>query len=124
MTTTHRITTTAAVLLSLAAASGPTASARPADFVPAGKQVPAGVYGRPDKSMISVSSPSSHAMVAKASVSQATLGTQMPPSGFDWGDAGIGAAGGLVLAMLGLGGGLVISHRRPRRSCHTTALPS
>ena len=26
-------------------------------------------------------------------------------SGFHWGDAGIGAAGGLLLAMLGLGGG-------------------
>ena len=35
MTTTHRITTTAAVLLSLAAAGAPAASARPADFVPA-----------------------------------------------------------------------------------------
>ena len=36
-------------------------------------------------------------------------------SGFDWGDAGIGAAGGLALAMLGVGGGLAISQRRERR---------
>jgi len=48
----------------------------------------------------------------------------IPASGFDWGDAGIGAAGGLALAMLGLGGGLVISHQRPRRTRHTTGLPS
>jgi hypothetical protein len=42
-----------------------------------------------------------------------------PNSGFDWGDAGIGAAGGLALAilalaMLGLGGTLALSQRRPR----------
>ena len=47
-----------------------------------------------------------------------------PASGFDWGDAGIGAAGGLALAMLGVGGGLVISHQRPRRARHTTGLPN
>jgi hypothetical protein len=34
--------------------------------------------------------------------------------GFDWGDAAIGAAGGLGLAMLALGGGLVITTRRYR----------
>ena len=37
-----------------------------------------------------------------------------PNSGFDWGDAGIGAAGGLALAMLGLGGTLALSQRRTR----------
>jgi hypothetical protein len=37
-----------------------------------------------------------------------------PASGFDWGDSGIGACGGLALAMLGLGGGLVVSQRRGR----------
>jgi hypothetical protein len=47
-----------------------------------------------------------------------------PASGFDWGDAGIGAAGGLALAMLGVGGGLVISHQRPQRTRPTTTLPS
>jgi hypothetical protein len=47
-----------------------------------------------------------------------------PASGFDWGDAGIGAAGGLALAILGVGGGLVISHQRPRRARPTTTLPN
>jgi hypothetical protein len=47
-----------------------------------------------------------------------------PTSGFDWGDAGIGAAGGLALAMLSVGGGLVLSRQRPQRSRRTTALPS
>jgi hypothetical protein len=46
-----------------------------------------------------------------------------PASGFDWGDAGIGAAGGLALAMVGLGGGLVISHQRPRRARPTATVP-
>ncbi len=36
------------------------------------------------------------------------------PGGFDWGDAGIGAAGGLGLTMLAAGGGLVIAGPRRR----------
>jgi hypothetical protein len=47
-----------------------------------------------------------------------------PASGFDWGDAGIGAAGGLALAMLGVGGGLVISHHRPGRTPRPTRPPA
>jgi hypothetical protein len=46
------------------------------------------------------------------------------PAGCDWGDAGIGAAGGLGLSMLAVGGGLAIAqHRRstPRRSASRTA---
>jgi hypothetical protein len=34
------------------------------------------------------------------------------PGGFDWGDAGIGAAGALGLSMLAMGGGLVIAGKR------------
>ena len=36
------------------------------------------------------------------------------PGGFDWGDAGIGAAGALGLSMLAIGGGLVLAARRHR----------
>jgi hypothetical protein len=36
------------------------------------------------------------------------------PGGFDWGDAGIGAAGALGLSMLAIGGGLAIAARRHR----------
>jgi len=46
------------------------------------------------------------------------------PGGFDWGDAGIGAAAGFALAMLGLAATLLISGRRQRHDRHTTALPS
>jgi hypothetical protein len=34
------------------------------------------------------------------------------PSGFDWGDAGIGAAAGLAIALIALGGTLAVAHRR------------
>jgi hypothetical protein len=35
-------------------------------------------------------------------------------SGFDWGDAGIGAGGTVGLLLLGIGGTVIVSHRRPR----------
>jgi hypothetical protein len=45
--------------------------------------------------------------------------------GFDWGDAGIGAAGGLGLALVGLGGAVVISQQRQaRRSKGSAAITS
>ena len=123
---TNRTATTAAIILSLAAASAPAASAKPADFVPAGKQAPASVYSRPDKSLIPVT-PAPAAEIAKTIAPPAVVRAQTAASGFDWGDAGIGAAGGLALAVFGLGGGLAVSQnraRRTRRSSRTTALPS
>jgi hypothetical protein len=123
--TTHRMTTTAAVILSLAAAGAPTAIARPvgADTATAANQAPASVYSRPDKSLIRVTTPYGDSTSRPATAPQAVVQVQTPPSGFDWGDAGIGAAGGVALAMLGLGGALVITHR-PKRTGHNTGLPS
>ena len=44
---------------------------------------------------------------------------------FDWGDAGIGAAGGLGLALVGVGGAFAISQqRRARRSKGSVAISS
>jgi hypothetical protein len=145
MTTTHRMTTTAALILTLAGVAAPAATARPADdpATPVSR-APASVYSRPDKSVIPVSPPatSGAALSAyregqlaaaldvaataanKASAPQAVVRIHAPQSGFDWGDAGIGAAGGLALALLGVGGGLVISHQRPRRTRTTTSLPN
>lgn len=40
--------------------------------------------------------------------------------GFNWGDAGIGAAGGVGLLVLALGGGLVTAQHRGPRSRPTT----
>jgi hypothetical protein len=39
----------------------------------------------------------------------------VPGGGFDWGDAGIGAAGGLAVSLLGIGSVMVVSQRRTRR---------
>ncbi len=122
MTTTHRITTTALLVLSLAAAGAPIAGARPADFAPAGKHVPAAVYSRQDKSIVPSTAPSRTAGIAKTTAPPAVVRVQAPASGFDWGDAGIGAAGGLALSMIGLGGALAASQRRTRRAGHTTGL--
>jgi hypothetical protein len=46
------------------------------------------------------------------------------PGGFDWGDAGIGAAGGFGLSMLAIGGGLVIAKRRGHSSSDPAAATS
>lgn len=54
-----------------------------------------------------------HRLHTPAQISAAAPG---PVNSFDWGDAGIGAAGGLALAMLGVGGGLALSQRRSRRT--------
>jgi hypothetical protein len=43
------------------------------------------------------------------------------PGGFDWGAAGIGAAGALGLSMLTIGGGIVITARRRRTPRTATA---
>jgi len=122
MTPTHRIAAATAVLLSLAAVGTPTATARP-DFAPAAKQPPPAVYSRPDKAMVPVTVPNADGTTSGEPAQQAVVRIQAPQSGFDWGDAGIGAAGVVALAMLGVGGALVIS-QRPRRTRHGTARPN
>ena len=106
-------------------------------------RAPASVYSRPDKSIIPVSPPATSGGAVgraayregqlataldvaataanKASAPQAVVRVHAPHRGFDWGDAAIGAAGGLVLAGLGVGGGLMISRRRPRRTRRAAA---
>ena len=63
-------------------------------------------------------------MNAYGTVETPAVVVTMSPVGFDWGDAGIGAAAGFALAILGLGATLAISGRRQRRDRHTTALTS
>jgi hypothetical protein len=147
MTTTHRISTGVVLALALAAASAPGASARPVgpDAATAANgqsstavrpnpdqqtgtgatanRTSAAVYSRQDKSIVPSTAPSTTARVAQASAAPPVVRLQAPASGFDWGDAGIGAAGGLALSMLGLGGALLIS-QRPRRTGHSTARPN
>jgi hypothetical protein len=137
---TRRTATTAAIILSLGAASAPAASASPVDFVTPSHESPAAVYSRPDRTMIPVAlsheSPAAVysrpdrtmipvtapyvGPVAQTTAPQALVRVQAPQSGFDWGEVGIGAAG-LALSVIGIGGAFAVSQRRSRR---TTALPS
>ena len=169
MTTTHRTATTALLILSLAAAGTPAASAMPARGEPAvtAKPASAAIYSRQEKSTIPATAPTQPTRLppilaapkpsqtlallqAQHQKRQAYLADHQPnsaryssaemnaytsaipigvpntvahaasPDGpFDWGDAGIGAAGGIVLLMLGLGAVRGASRYRTR---HTAAL--
>lgn len=94
MLSTHRIARGTAVVLALGAIGVPAASARPARMAP-----------------LTVGSPFHSAVHAAPAAPQTS-----PNGGFDWADAGIGAAGGLVLSLLGVGGALAISERRTSRT--------
>jgi hypothetical protein len=126
---TNRTATTAAIILSLAAAGAPAANARPLDFVPAGQHAPAAFYSRPDKQeeqqVADLSAYREGQLAASLDVATAADKTsarvQAPENGFDWGDAGLGAAGGLALLAVTVGGAFAASGRRSRRS---TAVPS
>jgi hypothetical protein len=111
MTTTHRISTGAVLALALATGAAPV-SARPFDLNPNGSYVPvvAAAHGQATRASGSLSAPPTIVRVTARN------------TGFDWGDAGIGAAGGLALSMIGLGGTLAVSQHRNRRNRHTTAL--
>ena len=100
MTTHHRITTSAVVAFALAVSATP-AVAKEFDITANGSYVPA---GSPALSQTSAASTPTIVRISS------------PAGGFDWGDAGIGAAGGFALSMLGIGSALVVSQRRTRRS--------
>ena len=48
----------------------------------------------------------------------------VPAGGFDWADAGIGAAGGLAVSILGIGAALTVSQRRTGHPHHRPARTS
>ena len=68
-------------------------------------------YARQDKQLVPSSSPQSPVNTAPPSARASTAS-----SAFDWGDAGIGAAGGLAISIVGIGGVLALSQRRTRRT--------
>lgn len=47
----------------------------------------------------------------------------VPTTGFDWGDAGIGAAAGLAVSLVALGGAMAAARRRDQR-VRTTIHPT
>jgi hypothetical protein len=122
MTTTHRISTTAVLVLSLAAAGAPTALAKHVEDPATAANPPATVYSPQDKSIGPATSPSTTAgNTAKVSAASPVVRVQAPANGFDWGDAGIAAAGGVALLIIGLGGALAVSQHRTRRTRHNPA---
>ncbi|HYB30247.1 MAG TPA: hypothetical protein VEF89_26820 [Solirubrobacteraceae bacterium] len=101
----------AALALSVAGSAAP-AVARPFNITANGSMVPAG-----SPNTASQASPSTDVYGTAPTIVRVTA----RDSGFDWGDAGIGAAGGLALSMTALGCGLAVSQRHGRRTRHSTA---
>jgi hypothetical protein len=61
---------------------------------------------------------------AAGQVAQSSPPVGSGSSGFDWGDAGIGAGGTIGLLLLGLGGTAIVSHRRPSERSGRSTLAS
>lgn len=116
MTTPQRITTTLAVALALAASAG-SALAGQFDLNSNGSYVPAAAG--PAHALSPATAPS-----VTAGTSPTIVRVTAPSRGFDWGDAAIGATGGVALSVIGLGGALVISGQRTRRPRPTKAMIS
>jgi hypothetical protein len=76
-------------------------------------------YARQDKQLVPSSPSQAPVNAVPPSAPAAT-----PSEGFDWGDAGIGAAGGLVISVVGIGGALALSQRRTRGTRPTTVATS
>jgi hypothetical protein len=81
-----------------------------------GAVAPAAAPARPAQDLRALAKTSS---LAGTTSSTRTV-TASSPRGFDWGDAGIGAAGGLGLSMVAAGGTLVITRRRRHRRYATS----
>jgi hypothetical protein len=97
-----RVTKTAVLLLVGAAIAAPSAGALPIDYP---LQAASGSGHRP----INADGQSSGTGAAEIGV---TRTVEVNSRGFDWGDAGLGAAG--TLSLLGLGAGVVVIARRSR----------
>lgn len=105
MSTTHRIAT--GIVAALALATAAPASATPWDPNSRDPVVP--IRPAPEPAMVAPAP--SHLGSGPVAVRVTTQ-----RSGFDWGDAGVGAAGGFALSLVGLGGALTISQNRARRT--------
>ena len=87
-------------------------------------QGPPGVYTDREREMIRQfkSTPEYKRIVLQTRLErEAATATAVPSSGFDWGDAGIGAAGMLGLFSIAAGSTLLIMNRRRRRGFQVAA---
>lgn len=131
MLSPQRIARVTAIALTAGAVAAPVASAYPPGGVPSQpaaasnnsvahvKQHKAAAYTRQDKQLVPSSPSQAPVNAVPPSAPAAT-----PIEGFDWGDAGIGAAGGLAISVVGIGGALALSQRRTRRTRPTTVAAS
>ena len=103
MTTQHGITTSLAVTLALTLGAG-----APAAMANSAQQL-YGPAGRPNQEKRIDTGGS-------ASAAPTIVPISSPNAGFDWADAGIGAAGGFALSTIGIGAALAVSQSRTRRS--------
>jgi hypothetical protein len=128
----HRIVSALAVALVGAAIAAPAAFAstsipdtaalngfRAAQARDAVNQAPA-VQPNPDQIGSGPGSLSAHEFATLTQPQPQVVQVESNP-GFDWGDAGIGAGAMFALAMIGLGGALVVSSRRRQDRAATTA---
>jgi hypothetical protein len=102
MTTRHRIAAAVFVSLGLAMSATP-ALAWESNLTPNGSEVPA-------------SRPSVTSQTGLPATPPTVVRVVAGNGGFDWGDAGIGAGGGFALSMIVVGGALVATQRRSRRT--------
>ena len=83
-----------------------------------GAIAPAAASARFDQNPVFVAQPASQPTAVQPAVQVVRVSAS---GGFDWGDAGIGAAGGLGLSILGVSGGLALTRRRGRRTTRSAA---
>ena len=107
MTTPQRIIPAALVALALAAGAAPAAARY--DYRGAAENPAIRAGTQPPGQAPNPTTP-------PANVVRITPGA----GGFDWGDAGLGAAGGLALSLVAVGGGLAVSQRNGRTRQRTT----
>jgi len=143
--THHRITTTIALTLALTATAAPVASADPAPLAhaeaaianasphpqpsngPCSEVCSGRGYGSVNVSTRTPASTGPRSEVVSGggygpvSVPATVVRVAAPGSGFDWGDAGIGAGGAFALTMIGLGGVLTATNRRGHHTHHQRA---
>ena len=106
----HKIRTTLALTMALGALAPAAAQARPAvDAVPPAGDTKGDLAGDTKRDLRAASRTSSLAGTVESPRQVITVSA---PGGFDWGDAAIGAAGGLGLALVAVGGTLSVAGRR------------
>jgi hypothetical protein len=132
---THLLTGAIVLAVELTATLAPAASADPQPLpqaeaaIAAASQAPPAVTQNPDEQVLTARPAGLAVPVAPTLAVQPNPDEQTPPtatativrvsnpsSGFNWGDAGIGAAGALGLGMLTVAGALVITQRRTHRT--------